>query len=278
VYGKPGNITDFAAKAQLVNYDQYRALVEGYSAHMWEWYTGVIIWKTQNPWTAMRGQMYDYYLDPNAGLYGLNKGSEPLHVMYNPADGMVMIANNTFSARRNIMLQVTAIDMRGKRTLLTQVFSEIEPTRAKKFLSIKKAMEELGKAEGVFLSLRLLDENQEILSDNFYWLPDSTGNYSGLQQMKKSKIDISATNISEGKIRVSIKNAKDNPVAFFNRLSMVNAETRQRILPAFYSDNYVSVLPGEEKIVVIEYTPGKGQKVVVEISGWNVERMQLEVK
>ena len=96
--------------------------------------------------------------------------------------------------------------------------------------------------------------------------------------MKKSKIDISATNISEGKIRVSIKNAKDNPVAFFNRLSMVNAETRQRILPAFYSDNYVSVLPGEEKIVVIDYTPGKGQKAVVEISGWNVERMQLEVK
>ncbi len=278
VYGKPGNITDFAAKAQLVNYDQYRALVEGYSAHMWEWYTGVIIWKTQNPWTAMRGQMYDYYLDPNAGLYGLNKGSEPLHVMYNPADGMVMIANNTFSARHNIMLQVTAIDMRGKSTLLTQVFSEIEPTRSKKFLSVKKSLEELGKAEGVFLSLRLLDENQEILSDNFYWLPDSTGNYSGLQQMKKSKIDISATNISEGKIRVSIKNAKDNPVAFFNRLSMVNAETRQRILPAFYSDNYVSVLPGEEKIVVIDYTPGKGKKVVVEISGWNVERMQLEVK
>ena len=278
MYGKSGNITDFAAKAQLVNYDQYRALMEGYSAHMWEWYTGVIIWKTQNPWTAMRGQMYDYYLDPNAGLYGLNKGSEPLHVMYNPADGMVMIANNTFSARRNIMLQVTAIDMRGKSTLLTQVFSEIEPTRSKKFLSIKKAMEELGKAEGVFLSLRLLDENQEILSDNFYWLPDSTGNYSGLQQMKKSKIDISATNISEGKIRVSIKNAKDNPVAFFNRLSIVNAETRQRILPAFYSDNYVSVLPGEEKIVVIDYTPGKGQKAVVEISGWNVDRMQLQVK
>ena len=37
--------------------------MEGFSSHMWEWYTGTIIWKTQNPWTALRGQMYDYYLD-----------------------------------------------------------------------------------------------------------------------------------------------------------------------------------------------------------------------
>ncbi len=65
-YGKPADIKDFTQKAQLVNYDQYRALIEGFSSHMWEWYTGVIIWKTQNPWTAMRGQTYDYYLDPNA--------------------------------------------------------------------------------------------------------------------------------------------------------------------------------------------------------------------
>ncbi|MCB0748994.1 MAG: glycosyl hydrolase, partial [Ignavibacteriae bacterium] len=64
-YGKPKDLNDFANKAQLVNYNQYRGLLEGHIAHMWDWYTGVIIWKTQNPWTALRGQMYDYYLDPN---------------------------------------------------------------------------------------------------------------------------------------------------------------------------------------------------------------------
>ena len=63
-YGEATNMEDFARKAQLVNYNQYRALIEGFSAHMWDWYTGTIIWKTQNPWTALRGQMYDYYLVP----------------------------------------------------------------------------------------------------------------------------------------------------------------------------------------------------------------------
>jgi mannosylglycoprotein endo-beta-mannosidase len=73
-YGPIKDLRDYAEKAQLVNYDQYRALMEGFSSHMWDWYTGVIIWKTQNPWTALRGQMYDYYLDPNACLYGLHAG------------------------------------------------------------------------------------------------------------------------------------------------------------------------------------------------------------
>ena len=51
----------------------------------------------------------------------------------------------------------------------------------------------------------------------------------------------------EGKVEVTISNAKENPIAFFYRLSLVNTATKQRILSAFYSDNYISVLPGETK-------------------------------
>ena len=47
-------------------------------------------------------------------------------------------------------------------------------------------LDKLTKDKGVFLSFRLLDENKKLLSDNLYWLPDSTGNYSGLQEMKKA--------------------------------------------------------------------------------------------
>ena len=277
-YGKPKDVADFADKAQLVNYDQYRALMEGFSAHMWEWYTGVIIWKTQNPWTALRGQMYDYYLDPNACLYGLHKGSEPFHVMYNPADGMIMIANNTFMAKHNIMLEVKFYDLDGKEKLLTQVFSEIEPTRSKKYLSVQSMLGRLVKEKGGFLYLRLLDENKKLLSDNLYWLPDATGNYSGLQEMKKAAVYITAKKTSEGKIEVTIQNPKDNPVAFFNRLSLVDKSSKQRILPAFYNDNYISVLPGEEKTIGIDYTPVTGQKTEVELYGWNVAKQYVEIK
>jgi beta-galactosidase/beta-glucuronidase len=277
-YGKPTDVKDFADKAQLANYDQYRALMEGFSAHMWEWYTGVIIWKTQNPWTAMRGQMYDYYLDPNACLYGLHKGSEALHVMYDNADGMVMIANNTFAEKRNIMLKAEAFDMDGKGRVLTQVFSYIEPTSSKKYLSLKNAIDRMAHDKGVFLYLSLLDENKNLLDDNLYWLPDSTGNYSGLQQMKKATVEVTAHKMEPGKIEVTISNSKENPIAFFNRLSLVNSKTKQRILPAFYTDNYISVLPGETKKITIDYTPGANENAAVELYGWNVEERVIGIK
>ncbi|HSN09438.1 MAG TPA: glycoside hydrolase family 2 TIM barrel-domain containing protein, partial [Hanamia sp.] len=277
-YGKSKDIKDFADKAQLVNYNQYRALMEGFSAHMWEWYTGAIIWKTQNPWTALRGQMYDYYLDPNACLYGLHKGSEPFHVMYNPVDGMVMIVNNTFKAKHNIMLVAKAYDMDGKSRTLTQVFSEIEPTKSKKYLSLKRGLDYMRKDKGVFLYLQLLNENKQMLCDNLYWLPDSTGNYSGLQEMKKAAVKITSKEIKPGEAEVTFENPDSNPIAFFNRISIVDSKTHQRILPVFYSDNYVSALPGEKKIVTIDFTPSANQKPVVEVYGWNVEKQYIEIK
>ncbi|WP_428329166.1 glycoside hydrolase family 2 protein [Mucilaginibacter sp.] len=278
-YGKASSVKDFADKAQLVNYNQYRALMEGFSAHMWDWYTGVIIWKTQNPWTAMRGQMYDYYLDPNACLYGLHSGSEPLHVMYNPLNGMVTIVNNTFETKRDMMLIVKTYDMQGKETVLTQVFEEMLPTSVKGFVPLKDDVSRLAKKEGVFLSMQLLDLQKNILSNNLYWLPDEKGEYSGLQKMAQAQVDIEARQVSPGKVEVTLTNPANAPLAFFNRLSLVNQQGGERLLPVFYSDNYVSILPGTQKTITLNYDPEKyKQTPAVSISGWNLKERTIAIK
>ncbi len=289
-YGPVKDLRDFGEKAQLVNYDQYRALMEGFSAHMWNWYTGTIIWKTQNPWTALRGQMYDYYLDVNACLYGLHNGSEPLHIMYDPVTGMTMIANNTFRTHRDLMMQVRVFDMAGKGRMLTQQFFEVGPTIAKSYVPIGRQLDGLRKKEGLFLSLRLVDTKQQIVSDNFYWLPDSTGMYSGLQRMGKAALVVeahagageasagepgAAAGMSavgaKSRIVVTLRNPAGGPVAFFNRVSLVDPATKKRLLPVFYSDNYISVLPGESKTILLDYTPRAGAAApLVSVRGWNV--------
>jgi mannosylglycoprotein endo-beta-mannosidase len=277
-YGAPKDVRDFGVKAQLVNYDQYRALMEGFSSHMWEWYTGSIIWKTQNPWTSLRGQMYDYYLDPNACLYGLRSGSEPLHVMYNPVDSMVTLVNNGFETKRDMMLVVDAYDMAGKKTPVTQVIVEINPSSSKRYLPINGLVKQLGKQQGMFLSLQLQDLNKRVISNNFYWLPDAKGDYSGLQRMPKTTVGVTARQTASGKIAVTLTNPANAPVAFFNRLALVNPKTQKRILPVFYSDNYVSVLPGESKNVTLDYTPSPDVPApVVSVEGWNVTKQLLPV-
>ncbi|WP_022823832.1 glycoside hydrolase family 2 protein [Hymenobacter norwichensis] len=277
-YGAPKDARDFGLKAQLVNYDQYRALMEGFSSHMWEWYTGSIIWKTQNPWTAMRGQMYDYYLDPNACLYGLRTGSEPLHVMYNPVDSMVMITNNSFEVKRDMMLVVDAYDMAGKKTPVTQVIVEINPSMSKKYLPVNAIVKQLGQQKGMFLSLQLQDLTKKVISSNFYWLSDAKGEYSGLKTMAKAPMKLTARQTTAGQVEVTLTNPATAPVAFFNRVALVNPQTQKRILPVFYTDNYVSVLPGESKTLLLDYTPSADVPApVVSVEGWNVAKQLVPV-
>jgi mannosylglycoprotein endo-beta-mannosidase len=277
-YGKPTNVSDFAEKAQLVNYDQYRALAEGFSAHMWQWYTGYIIWKTQNPWTALRGQMYDYYLDPNACLYGLRSGAEPVHVMCSPADGMVMAVNNTFYTQRDLMLEARFIGIDGKIKPITSLMVEIGPSLVQKYFSVQVPLSAFTKDQGGFLSLALRNQKGQIVSENLYWYADSTGNYSGLRNMPTSKLQITAIKIADGKVKVTLNNPVGEPMAFFSRISLVDSQTQKRVLPVFYSDNYISVMPGQSKTIYLEHLKlTDSGKYKVAVRGWNLKEQLIEI-
>ncbi len=194
------------------------------------------------------------------------------------------------------MMQVWVTDMAGKSRLLTQQFYEAGPTMAKSYQPIGRQLDRLRRKEGIFLSLRLLNTKQQIVSDNFYWLPDSSGRYSGLQKMDKAALTVEAktgepssatvrTPISHPgtyrarQISVTLFNPPGGPVAFFNRVSLVDPTTKQRLLPVFYSDNYLSVLPGESKTITLEYTPQPGAGAPqVSVRGWNVTEGFYNIK
>jgi len=139
----------------------------------------------------------------------------------------------------------------------------------KKILSVKKILDEIGAEDGSFLSLQLLDENKQIVSDNMYWYPNAKGEYTGLQKMKAAEnLKVSVKSIASGKVQVTLTNPANNPIAFFNRVSLVDATSKERILPVFYNDNYVSIAPGAEKTIIIDNVPLQ-TKSQVSIEGWN---------
>merc|ERR1719487_3041493 len=69
--GAPANASEFALRAQIVQFMQYRMLFEGFSQFMWKYYSGVLMWKSQSPWPSLRGFLYDWYLHPTGGFYGV---------------------------------------------------------------------------------------------------------------------------------------------------------------------------------------------------------------
>jgi mannosylglycoprotein endo-beta-mannosidase len=47
-------------------------------------------------------------------------------------------------------------------------------------------------------------------------------------------------------------------------------------LPATYSDNYLSLLPGETRTVVISF-PGESARPAVGVRGWNLKTEDIHV-
>jgi hypothetical protein len=73
---------------------------------------------------------------------------------------------------------------------------------------------------------------------------------------------------SQRKALVRIRNSGSAP-ALMVKLILKDAVTGERILPAYYSENYVSLLPGEERVVTVEFPAGAG-KAAIGLRGWNL--------
>ena len=135
-YGEVNDIETYCKYAQVVNYDQYRSFMEGWTSRMWDWYTGILIWKTQNPWTSLRGQMYDWFLDVNASLYGTRKGCEPLHAYYNPVTRKVGVLNTTLKEHPGLSLVARIYNLDGKKLWERTVETDARANEAREWLDI----------------------------------------------------------------------------------------------------------------------------------------------
>ncbi|RZA00031.1 MAG: hypothetical protein EOP47_15185, partial [Sphingobacteriaceae bacterium] len=109
-----------------------------------------------------------------------------------------------------------------------------------------------------FIKLELKDSEGKLISENLYWR-SSDNKYLGLNALPKVALTVTSTteNLGTKKLmRVKLVNpANAAGVAFGVHVQLRNATTNERVLPAIISDNYFTILKGEEKIVTIEYDP-----------------------
>lgn len=245
-YGEVKDIETYCKYAQVVNYDQYRSFMEGWASHMWDWYTGILIWKTQNPWTSLRGQMYDWSLDVNASLYGTRKGCEPLHAYYNPVTRKAGLLNTTLKDYTDLSIVARIYNLEGK--LLWE-----KETRASSKANTVQELLDIPVPEGIkgayFLRLAL---NADV--PNIYWLTTEPKDYTSLSQLPKSRPGIKTEIKKEGSNFVgTVRLSADSQISFFNRIKVFDKETGKRILPVHYSDNYITLMPGDQQEISLEF-------------------------
>ena len=100
IYGPPRDFDDYNRKAQAMAYDSERAMFEAYSRNKYQSSTGVIQWMLNNAWPSLIWHLWDYYLQPGGGYYGVKKACESDHVMYSYDDRSVDVINSTYQFAR----------------------------------------------------------------------------------------------------------------------------------------------------------------------------------
>jgi exo-1,4-beta-D-glucosaminidase len=274
-YGEPKDLADYAFKAQLINAENYRAIFEAVNQAA-DRTAGVILWKGNPAWPSVSWQIYDWYLRPNAGYYFAKRACEPLHIQLNIVDGSVWAVNAMREDRSHLGALVRFYDRTFRKT---GEFSAKVAVPALSSREISLAGQNRHLPDGAaFASLQLRDKGQ-LLSENFYWLSQE-GDFGFLTSLPQARARASARReIQDGRpvIRIRLNN-NGSSLAFFLALRMERKEGKE-ILPSFWSDNYVSLLPGESRDVTWragdELSPRKSLQLRLE--GWNVPRQVVAV-
>ncbi|CAI0551282.1 unnamed protein product [Linum tenue] len=288
LYSLPTDLDDFCLKAQLVNYIQYRALLEGYSSHMWSKYTASV-WDLEG--TSPYYKVYEDLSIPSKKTtrvaemkYPKCKNPKPAYFLllklYNKSDYSIL-------SRNFYWLHLPGGD-----------YKSLEPFRKKKiplklttqtFISgTTYEMEVLvqNRSKKPDPSRHLTDQNNFITKIQHKAAGDDYDANSELQQNEHddgtrkggffrslSRIFFSETDGNS--MRVCEVNGSDIGVAFFIHFSVhaANAKYQEgedtRILPVHYSDNYFSLVPGEQMRIKLSFEVPPGVTPRVTLHGWN---------
>lgn len=284
-YWKAASVEEFAFEVQLSNYELIRAMFEAFEVNRTNVSTGIIQWMLNSAWPEMYWQLYDWYLNPNGAFYGTKTACQPLNLIYN-YENKGVYWNNTTPHAKTATAEIRVYDNQSKL-----IHEERLPVSLKAYsVELLSSLAQLKSPSDVyFLSLRLYDESQQALANNFYWLAakedklDYTkstwfytpqtqyASYKGLKELAPAAIVphyITEEKGDKGVMTVQLTNPSDH-IAFFLEMRVIDAKSQENILPVFWSDNYVSLLPGESRTFKAEYD-AKGLQPTLLVEGINI--------
>ncbi len=294
-YGESKSIDEFAMKAQFVGAMGYRGIWEVWNYNKLNYgdryCSGLLYWYHNSPARQVCGRMWDWSLEPTAALYYSQNALQPLHAQFDYLKNTVSVVNDYYKAFTGYKVSAEVYDLDMKKVFGKEVAVSLpEDGVANDVIKIDFPAD-ITKVH--FIKLKLFDEAGKEVSDSFYWR--STNEYKGpktvtgpatagfedLKLLKPAKLDVEyKTKEKDGKffIQVNLENTGQS-LAFFTQLQWLD-EKGSPVRPSFYTDNFMCLLPGESKSVIIETDmaklPGSNYNLVVK--GFNLEEKRFSVK
>ncbi len=276
-YGEPVSMEDFSNKMQLMNAVGYQGIFES-AGHKLNDIGGVMLWKLNAAFPSVVWQIFDWYLEPNAGYYFMQNAIETVHIQLNPLDHTVIALNRTYQQKSGLTAEADVFSIDSKPLYHQSVNVNLGSTDVKNLFSLSKAISE---TLGVkFAVLNLKDATGKVVSHNTYWLaPDD--NFRAFNSMPKAKVQTLVLKSEKGKSesRWSLKLTNTSKqLAFFIRPQLM--DNGQEILPSYWSASYFSLAPGESITATVSASVNqlKGKNIAIHVEGWNIEAGIITLK
>ena len=279
-HGGATDLADFIRKAHFIDYEGTRAMVEAHRVNVPR-STGIIQWMLNSAWPSLYWQMYDWYLVPTSAYWSVKKGCTPQQLIYNYANNTVYAVNDE-KADMSLTAEMTVYGLDG--SVVGETSSAVEmPMGCSVPVFEVPAVEKVG-----FVFLTLTDASGNVVARNEYVLPEvkdkhdwtkyrwwrtqleSYADFSPLNGLAAADVKASMVRTAEG-LEVTLEN-KSSVVAFFVRMALKDAEG-EYVVPAYWSDNLVSLAPGQSLTFTCTADIPKG--ATVEVDGWNVAKTTL---
>lgn len=286
-YGEAASVEEFAMKSQMSNYEAIRPMFEAFEVNKYN-ATGVIQWMYNSAWPETYWQLFDYYLMPNGAFYGTLKANQPLNLVYNYEDKDIYLVNVYNKPVAGLTASVKILDANSNILFEKEDKISADENASKKIFELPEIN---SKSNLYFINLELKDGSNNLVSDNFYWLskvndvldsqssewfytPIKTfGDLKEINNLPEANMSYTEKLVEENGeqlTEVELTNNSDK-LAFFIELNVVNEDTNESILPVFWSDNYVSLLPNSQKKITGRFKKDKETKVKLVVNGWNVK-------
>ena len=271
-YGPYRTVADFVRKAQLADYEAFRAMYEARMSRLFDPATAIITWMSNPAQPALVWQIYDYSLEPFGSFFGVQKAAEPVHIMMTQDDFRVMLVNHTAAELKDLKYRVRILNLDG--TTKYDAAAGVPRAPASRAIELARLPAPEGLSAVHFVELELLDAGGRVISDNFYWKETVEDDLTALDTVADVELEGRiARRDTPGKclLDVTLSNSA-RAVAVMAHVQLRNQRTNGRVLPVYYSENYVSLLPGESRAIRIEAAAEDlgGARPLVAVDGWNV--------
>jgi hypothetical protein len=275
-YGAPVSIKDFSDKMQLVNANGYRGIFEA-AGHKLNETGGVMLWKLNAAFPSVIWQVYDWYLNPNAGYYFMQRACEPVHIQLNLDDSTVAIVNRSYKSESNLSAEIKVFDLQSKLIFSQEKLINVKASDISPSISLSEV---LSKEEGIsFVVLVLKNAAGKVISHNTYWFsPDH--DFKNLKNLSASNMSMKIIKKEKTKRTTSyvfeFANNTQKIAFFINPQIIVDGK---EVLPSFWSDNYFSLSPNEATTIRVSIPAEmiKGANPQLALSAWNIEKKIFDV-